>query len=336
MTDEHAAIESAFGDPLSGELTTEHDQDEVSAYATAIAATPPQWWQKPYAGGPPAGPAKLVRPLYFPGNPSRKPASSAGPDVLAVKRAVWRGGRWPGPSASFDSAFSKAFALGKSGNVGETGLAGFQRQMGFQPTGQMGDETYQALRYARVPETLPNGGQPLFDSRAVELLNQAAAPPPPKPPSADAVRSAIALYCRGCIDNAPGWHYRQARAMDSLGRAPQAGGYSDCSEHATAAYYWAKIQTGIAVPDPNGRGFDGYGYTGTLINNPTATSPYQIGDLALYGSSPSATQHVCTCYVAGDAKASRWCSHGSENGPYDVTLNYRSDLLRVARPKLIP
>lgn len=314
-----------LGDRLAGELTRAHDEDEVAAYASAMAATPPEWWEQAYKGGPPVGPSKLIRPLYYSGNPGGHPPSDDGPDIEAVKRAVWRGGRWAGPASRFDRSFSRGFALGVSGNVVDTGLAGFQRQMKIQPTGQLGDETYQALRYARVPETFPNAGEPLFDAYAVDLLEKAAKP---KPPKVDAIRREIADYCLGCIANEPKWHYQQLRPMNSLGRAPGSGGDADCSEHSTAAYFWA------GAPDPNKRGYDGYGYTGTLIDNPSASSPYQIGDLAIYGSNAGNTEHVCTCYQAGDSGSSRWCSHGSEAAPYSVKLYYRSDLLRVVRPAL--
>lgn len=316
-----------LGDELAGAATRWYDDYEVALYAEAIAATAPsEWWESAYAGGPPVGPSKLIRPLYMPGNTSGKPPADDGPDVLAVKRAVWRGGRWQGPASSFDDTYSRAFALGKGGNVIETGLAGFQRQMKIQASGSMGDETYQALRYARVPETLPHAGEPLFDATAVELLQKAAAPPPA--PSSDELRSLIAGYLRGCMANEPGWHYEQIRPMTHLGRAPASGGTCDCSSHSTGAYYWA------GAPDPNHRGYDGYGYTGTLVDNPRVVSPYKIGDLALYGPSTSATSHVTTCYVAGNDASSRWCSHGSETSPVSVGLLYRSDLLLVVRPKL--
>ena len=156
--------------------------------------------------------------------------------MLAVKRAVWRGGRWKGPASSFDDSYSRAFALGKGPNVIDSGLAGFQRQMRLQPTGQLGDETYQALRYARVPATLPHAGEPLFDATAVDLLEDAAMPAPTDP---DEARRQIADYCKRTIAAAKKWHYVQQRQMTSIGRTPDAGGESDCSEHATAAYYWA-------------------------------------------------------------------------------------------------
>jgi hypothetical protein len=316
-----------LGDELSRDETEVYDtlafEEEVERAAASSA--PSAWWEKAYPGGPPAGPAELPRPLYFPGNEAGKPASSPGPDVLAIKRAVWRGGRWAGPASRFDEAYSKAFALGTGGNVIETGVAGFQRQSKIRATGQIGDETYQTMRYARVPDGLPHAGEPLFDATAVTLLEQAAKP---KPPSSDVIAAALADYCRRTIAVAPKWHYRQARPMTTLGVSPDAGGYSDCSEHATAAYFHA------GAPDPNNRGYDGYGYTGTLVGNPKVVAPYKIGDLAIYGPSMSSTSHVCTCYQAGDDASALWCSHGSEDAPYSVKLLYRGDLLAVVRPGL--
>jgi hypothetical protein len=130
------------------------------------------WWQKAYPGqSPPVGPDELERAIYAPGNPSGKPASSDGPDVVAIKRAVSRLGRWPWQA--FDDTYSAAFARGKSGgNVGDSGVAGFQRQQGIQATGNVGDETYQALRYAIIPAGLPNAGARAFDGPAVDLLER--------------------------------------------------------------------------------------------------------------------------------------------------------------------
>lgn len=323
-----------LGDWHSRELTRETDEAEAELYAAAVASTPAEWWETAYAGGPPVGPSQMVRPLYFHGNTAGQPASEDGADVLAVKRAVWRGGRWAGPSSRFDDTYSRGFALGVGGDVIETGLAGFQRQMRIQATGQMGDETYQALRYARVPETLPHAGEPLFDARAVDLLEQAAAGAVTG--VEPVIRAAIADYGWRSISSASGIHYAQVRPIACFGVPPEEGFTTDCSGHATAAYYWARKLTGIQVPDPNGRGFDGYGYTGTLLNNPAASLPYAIGDLAIYGPSYSASSHVVTCIRAGNAQTSAWCSHGSEEAPYQVALEYRSDLLEVVRPRLTP
>jgi hypothetical protein len=64
------------------------------------------------------------------------------------------------------------------------------------------------------------------------------------------------------------------------------------------------------------------------------SAPYQIGDLAIYGTSYGNTTHVVTCYAPGDAGSADWCSHGSEAAPYPVALHYRGDLLCVCRPGL--
>jgi hypothetical protein len=121
--------------------------------------------------------------------------------------------------------------------------------------------------------------------------------------------------------------------MQSLGDNPDKVIYSDCSEGVTAAYYWAGKVTGYDVPDPNGNGYDGSGYTETLwANNPDCQSPYRVGDLALYSSNGG---HVTLCIGAGDGSSSQWWSNGSEGGPYQEPLHYRSDLRGVVRPALL-
>lgn len=125
------------------------------------------WWERGYPGGPMIGPP-LKRALYPPDAAPAHDPSSAGDDVVALKRAISRGGRWPW--ATFDSEFSIGFSHGKpGGNVGDSGLAGFQRQQGIQPTGYLGETTWNAVRSARVPEGLPHAGEPLLDQTAVDL-----------------------------------------------------------------------------------------------------------------------------------------------------------------------
>ena len=141
------------------------------------------------------------------------------------------------------------------------------------------------------------------------------------------VAEKLADYCRRSMNAEPRWHYRQYRPM-RLGVSPDVEQDGDCSGHATQAYYWA------GCPDPNHCGYDGSGYTGTLQHNPKVTGSYQVGDLAIYGTSTGNTTHVCTCYQAGSSSSARWTSHGSEAGPYSCLLYYRSDLLFVVRPGL--
>ena len=127
------------------------------------------WWEHGYPGGPAVGP-RFIRPLYPPDAAKRgKAPSSNGGDVEAVKIAVSRGGHHPWQK--FDRAYSNRFAHGApGGNVSESGLAGAQRQNGIDATGWMGEQTYNMLRCARVPTGLPHQGEPLFDARAVSLL----------------------------------------------------------------------------------------------------------------------------------------------------------------------
>lgn len=118
------------------------------------------------------GPA-FIRPLYPPDAAQKgKKPSEDGKDVQAIKRAVSRGGHWPWQT--FDNVFSNAFSHGKSGNVSENGLAGVQRQNGLDDSGWMGEKTYNLIRSARIPEGLPNAGQPLLDATAVDLLESFA------------------------------------------------------------------------------------------------------------------------------------------------------------------
>jgi hypothetical protein len=149
------------------------------------------WWAEPYKGGPMAIPAAYFpRPLYAPDSaPTRKP-SKDGPDILAYKRTLSRLGRWmPWDPAKWDDSFSNAFSHGKAGgNVKDSGIAGFQRQMKIDPTGFVGEKTFNTLASCRVPEGLPHAGEMGMDANACNLIGEAfkiyggkAEPPPPKP-----------------------------------------------------------------------------------------------------------------------------------------------------------
>ena len=135
-----------------------------------------EWFEVAYPGGVMIGPA-WPRNLYPPDAVPGHVPSGDGPDVVALKRALWRGGRWPGPASGFDDSYSNAVAHGRpGGNVGDSGVAGFQRQMRIQATGWVGvgaGGTANAVRSARIPDGLPNAGEPLLDATAVELVEQA-------------------------------------------------------------------------------------------------------------------------------------------------------------------
>lgn len=304
----------------------------------------PQWWQEPYPGGPMVKVPGFPRALYPPDAASQgKKPSPDGPDVIAYKRTISRAGRWPW--GSFDDSYSNAFAHGKpGGNVGNSGVGGVQRQGGIEPdSGWIGEKTFNLLRSIRIPAGLPHAGEPAMDEIAVGLLEDAwqrfQAPPPQA--SRQDVEEAIVDFLTRSIAANPAWHYSQARPMSNLGWEPEREQSADCSTSSTDAYYWPRQVTGVAVPDPNRfadgfGGFDGRGYTGSLVAAPRCSTPYKIGDLGIYGESTSDTSHVVTCYVPGSASSAEWCSHGSESGPYAVELNYRTDLVATVRPGLMP
>jgi CHAP domain len=112
------------------------------------------------------------RPLYPPdANEHGKTPSSDGPDCEAYKRTVSRAGRWKW--GTFDQAFSNGFSHGKSGNVGETGIAGVQRQQHLDATGWVGEKTFNTLRSIKIPQGLPHSGEMAMDATAQNLLEEA-------------------------------------------------------------------------------------------------------------------------------------------------------------------
>jgi hypothetical protein len=92
--------------------------------------------------------------------------------------------------------------------------------------------------------------------------------------------------------------------------------WEDCSSSFTGLCYVA------GVPDPNGFGYNGLGYTGTLAQNGRRVSLREatIGAAALYGRWPPYK------HVTGKVSATRWFSFGSEAGPYILDVWYRDDL----------
>jgi CHAP domain len=131
-----------------------------------------EWYERAYPGGPMVKVAGFPRPLYPPdAKQYGKQPSSPGDDVIAYKRTISRLGRWPW--TEFDKNFTNGFSHGTSGNVRETGVAGFQRQMQIDDSGWIGEKTFNTLRSARIPAGLNHAGEPGMDATAVRLINQA-------------------------------------------------------------------------------------------------------------------------------------------------------------------
>lgn len=129
------------------------------------------WWTVGYPGGPMVQVPGFPRSLYPPvaAAKGRQP-SIDGPDVEAYKRTVSRAQRWPWQE--FDQSYSNAFALGRGSNVGESGVAGVQRQQHIDATGWLGEKTFNTLRSILIPIG-PNKGQHAMDALASALIAEA-------------------------------------------------------------------------------------------------------------------------------------------------------------------
>ena len=134
-----------------------------------------EWWEHPYRGGRMVKLPGFPGPMYPPNaSEAGKTPSAAGPAAIALKRTVSRLGRWEWAPDEWDDSYSDDFAHGKSGgNVGESGIAGVQRQAKLEDTGWVDERTFNLLRSVRVPRGLPHAGRYAMDSVARDLLAQA-------------------------------------------------------------------------------------------------------------------------------------------------------------------
>jgi cell wall-associated NlpC family hydrolase len=131
--------------------------------------------------------------------------------------------------------------------------------------------------------------------------------------SSPSVRDAIVANARWGIANEPAIHYQQLRPMDGLDQPRKLPLQTDCSGFVTLCYKWA------GAPDPNGCGFNGQGYTGTILQSCThiSKSAAKIGDLVVWGPPPG--HHVAMMIEAGPDPL--LVSHGQEKGPCAVPFS---------------
>lgn len=182
------------------------------------------WWERGYPGGKMVDLPGFPRALYPPDAEPAYSASIDGPDVVAYKRTVSRLGRWPWQK--FDDTFSDNFAKGKSGgNVGDSGVAGCQRQQGIQATGYVGRETFNFLRSAKIPEGLPHAGEYGMDATAQSLLVEAwhrfqGSPEAPPQGSSAAARLAKAKGYIGYRESPAGSNQNQFGAWYGMNAEP--------------------------------------------------------------------------------------------------------------------
>jgi hypothetical protein len=193
--------------------------------------------------------------------------------------------------------------------------------------GEFGPATAAAVRRAKAALGYPDK---LCDEsagpRLVSYLR--GAPPPPDYVARQqirrhdaakgvALRAQIVANARWGIANEAQVHYLQARPIDGLHHAHQLPLRTDCSGFATLCYAWA------GAPDPNGLGYSGLGYTGTLLQHmtPVPLAAVQPGDLVVWGAAPG---HHVAIVLESDGKDPLLCSHGQEKGPLEIRFSVES------------
>lgn len=217
---------------------------------------------------------------------------SKGGDVLAVKRALSVAGhmKWGG--------FTRTFGI-----YAERSLKRFQKAKGLKPTGIYSMETHRKLA-------------PHFDRYGAWLMG---AIPKRDDEGPDDPRARIVAAMTLLYHHREAVHYtmsgRRMQGVRMKLRPPKFPVWEDCSSSATWAYFAA------GCPDPNGLGYNGFGYTGTLSRRGSAvpTDQAKPGDLVFYGG--GWPFH----HVAVYAGHGRVLSHGSEGGPYLLPIDYRTD-----------
>jgi len=138
-------------------------------------------------------------------------------------------------------------------------------------------------------------------------------------------------YARKLVEASARIGYSQtaARPMQLVG-PEDTPSHADCSSSVTTIYQAAGFE------DPNGRGYDGAGYTGTLVahGRPVQRSEIQPCDLVFYGSASArpgfpagAPTHVG---MVMDRKGAIF-TFGSDPGPSFRKIDYRSDLHSIRR-----
>jgi putative peptidoglycan binding protein/NlpC/P60 family protein len=216
-----------------------------------------------------------------------------GPDAFAVKRALKRKGFGAGLAVGGGKA-SYTF-----GPVAVYQLKRFQRKYGLRADGVYGKSTHTKMSYS--------GG---FDAYGKYLMAKA---PAATSPIAEKRKAIVATALFGAR-NKYSIHYTQSwlrmYGVRNKIKPPGIPRYEDCSSFSTWCYWVA------GAADPNGLGYSGFGFTGTLASHGRRVSTPKPGDLVFYGPYPHS--HV-TIYIGNGMCV----SHGSEIGPIVTRYNYR-------------
>ncbi|MFJ9711740.1 peptidoglycan-binding protein [Streptomyces sp. NPDC101234] len=129
------------------------------------------------------------------------------------------------------------------------------------------------------------------------------------------VRQAMVSNCLWGVQHNADIHYSQARPMP-IGIAVHALPFStDCSGFATLMAKWS------GAGDPNGSGFNGQGYTGTMLDHceHITAAETQPGDFVVFGAG-TGTHVVVLVESAAGGLGALCVSHGQEADPIRTTL----------------
>jgi peptidoglycan hydrolase-like protein with peptidoglycan-binding domain len=218
---------------------------------------------------------------------------SRGRDVRALRRVLRRLGHLDIPRGEVGPEFDAAT---------DAAVRAYQREKGLEVDGQVGPITFRSL--------LPN-----YTRLERWLVSQV------DPKKIRGTRHKIVATAFVGYNHKEALHYTQdTRRMEGVRegiKPPRHPGWEDCSSFATWCY-WA-----AGAPDPNGLGYNGFGYTGTQVQCGKTTNNPRPGDLVFYGGG-SVPSHVAV-YVGNG----RVVSHGSEPGPYLLAIDYRGDRSQV-------
>lgn len=122
-------------------------------------------------------------------------------------------------------------------------------------------------------------------------------------------RGKMLAWMTWALNHEASWHYRQSRPMPlTRMKRMQLPITTDCSGSSTGCHYYA------GAKDPNGLGYNGLGYTGTIRNHcpRIRLADAKVGDLIIYGGGTGV--HMVVVYK--EHPTDPLCfSHGQESGP---------------------
>ena len=134
----------------------------------------------------------------------------------------------------------------------------------------------------------------------------------------DAQRAKLAVLMRQLIAHEPQVHYSQVRPYPFHLTKPVYPITLDCSSAVTLLCKWSGLH------DPNGPKFnyDGYGYTGTLLDGPCPhyfePGRAKVGAIVIFG--PGTGEHAAMV-LEPDPRNPLLFSHGTERGPLAIRLH---------------